>query len=126
MRKLLFTLLILGFLGCATVPTVGDSILDGMMKQLEEPEEPPVEIENRDWYPMDVDGYAWGLQDATGVLIGRCYYTYMRVSSVEQWRGVFYQKTTDFSWNPYYSVQTDGLYECVNWVEQLALGGYYS
>ena len=118
MYKLLFTLLILGLFSCAGVVRPHTTGLDVSVQ------EPLVIIENRDWYPMDDVGHQWGLQDATGEMIGRCYYLYMRFSSVEQWQGVFYQKTSDFTGNPYFSKQTDGLYDCVRWVEQLALGGY--
>ena len=75
---------------------------------------------------MTDDGYQWALQDATGEMVGRCYYTYIKYNGVEHWQGVFYQKTSDFIGNPYFSQETNGLYECVRWVEQLALGGYYS
>lgn len=85
-----------------------------------------VRIENRGWYPLAENGFDWVLQDATGEMVGRCYYTYIKYNGVEKWQGVFYQKQSDFMGNPYFSQKADGLHECVDWVEQMALGGYYS
>jgi hypothetical protein len=104
-------------LGCATTRPIAPT---------EQVDIPEVKIIQRGWFPMDKDGYSWVLQDSKGTMIGRCYYTYMRISGSEQWAGVFYQKTTDFSFKPFYEARTDGLAECVGWIESLAMGGYYN
>lgn len=74
---------------------------------------------------MSDDGYTWGYQGNGGRLIGRCYYTYVRYNGNEEWGGVFYGKQTDFSFKPFYKKKLNSLYECVEWVEAMSLGGYY-
>jgi hypothetical protein len=80
----------------------------------------------RGWFVGDDDGYIWYLQGDGGELIGKCSYSYIKVMGVEEWHAVFYQQSHDIeSFGPYIEATTEGLYECANWVEQYALGGYY-
>lgn len=115
---LLATLLLLS--GCASTsrPPLEQQIMEGVEQGIKEI--------GAGWNPMDEDGYSWSLDAEDGTMIARCYYTYIKISGVEKWQGVFYYQVHDLpAFGHYTTVETDGLAECVEWVETFALGGYY-
>ena len=82
------------------------------------------------WVPLDEDGYIWQLRhthpNKTQTVIGECYYTRMKINGREIWRGKFFEKKTDFDHKDMpFEEESDCLADCVQWVEMMALGGYY-
>lgn len=78
------------------------------------------------WFPLDDDGYIWVLESVNGRMIAKCSYTFITVSGVQKWDGVFYRQSNDLFDTPYtFEDDLDNLCGCVQWAEMFALGGYY-
>lgn len=131
MRKLLIWSSILVFcVFCLIVsiqckPLIPDPniILKGLeetLKELPPPEE--------GWVVIDQDGYIWEYWTMRGdvlVTLGRCEYTYMRVSGVEIWRGTYHWSERDLYMGSPIQAETEGLHECTEWIMHHAIGDYY-
>jgi hypothetical protein len=81
------------------------------------------------WVPVDDAGYHWEYRVRARYdniqTLAKCEYTYMKVSSIEQWRGAYYGTPTDFYESDPPVATVDGLSGCVSWVNHHMNGDYF-
>lgn len=85
------------------------------------------------WVQMDSYGYVWELHDKRArytQVVARCSYSFMRISGIERWRGIYFNKSMDFSGNGLDdrfvdNSDLDGLCGCVEWVYHFLFGDLY-
>jgi hypothetical protein len=134
MRRLIF--FVLGFvltfallinMGCVTVQS---SIIDGMMNELETPNQSyqvPEGI-HRGWSPTGNSGNHWILRDFIGgelTVLAKCDYTYMSIRGVEKWKGTYFGMMDSRRWHePVYDDKLERLSGCVDWVKMFYYGDY--
>jgi len=114
-------------MGCATV---GNDILEGMMNELEGPNQSyqvPEDVQ-AGWQPTSDSGNHWVLRGFLGgklTILATCDYTYMKIMGVEKWKGRYFGMTDDMNFHgPVWNNDLENLVGCVDWVKNFYYGDY--